>query len=186
LVFIDVTVTIKSRIVTVKGPRGTITKPFNHKAIEIKIMNEATKNRQGKHIRLRMWNASYREAAAVTTFKSLIANMLTGVTEGFRYKMRLVYNHFPINIVIAKDKKTLEIVNFLGGKKSHHIKLPPGATVIKSSDVKDELVFDGPDNSTLSLACARVNQSCGIGNKDERKFLDGIFVSEKTLIQPRD
>jgi len=81
LVFIDVTVTIKSRIVTVKGPRGTITKPFNHKAIEIKIMNEATKNRQGKHIRLRMWNASYRESAAVTTFKSLIANMLTGCTE---------------------------------------------------------------------------------------------------------
>jgi large subunit ribosomal protein L9e len=79
--FADVTVTIKSRIVTVKGPRGTITKPFNHKAIEIKITNEATKNRQGKHIRLRMWNASYREAASVTTFKSLISNMLIGVTE---------------------------------------------------------------------------------------------------------
>ena len=149
-------------------------------------MVEATKNRQGKHIRLRMWNASYRESASVTTFKSLISNMMIGVTEGFRYKMRLVYNHFPINIVIPKDKKSLDIVNFLGGKKSHHIKLPVGATVTKSSDVKDELVFDGPDNATLSLACARTCQACGIGNKDERKFLDGIFVSEKTLIAPRD
>lgn len=100
--------------------------------------------------------------------------------------MRLVYNHFPINIVISKDKSTLEIVNFLGGKKSHFIKLPPGATVYKSSDVKDELVFDGIDNASLSLACARTNQACGIGNKDERKFLDGIFVSEKTLTDPKD
>jgi len=133
-----------------------------------------------------MWNASYKQAAAVTTFTSLIRNMITGVTEGFRYKMRLVYNHFPINIVVAKNKNSLEIVNFLGGKKSHHIKLPDGATVTKSSDVKDELVFDGIDNASLSLACARVNQACGIGNKDERKFLDGIFVSEKTLIQPKD
>ena len=74
--------------------------------------------------------------------------------------MRLVYNHFPINIVIAKDKKTLEIINFLGGKKSHFIKLPPGATVTKSADVKDELLFDGPDNASLSLACARTNQAC--------------------------
>merc|ERR1711908_228395 len=121
-----------------------ITKPFNHKAIEIKITNEATKGRQGKHVRLRMWNASYREAAAVTTFKSLISNMMIGVTEGFRYKMRLVYNHFPINIKIPKDKKSLEIENFLGGKKSHFVKLPPGATVTKTDikEVKDELVFD--------------------------------------------
>jgi large subunit ribosomal protein L9e len=58
--------------------------------------------------------------------------------------------------------------------------------VFKSADVKDELTFDGPDNASLSLACARTNQACKIGKKDERKFLDGIFVSEKTLTAPRD
>ena len=100
--------------------------------------------------------------------------------------MRLVYNHFPINIQVAKNKNSLEIVNFLGGKKSHHIELPAGATVTKTTDVKDELVFDGIDNASLSLACARVNQACSIGDKDDRKFLDGIFVSEKTLIEPKD
>ena len=100
--------------------------------------------------------------------------------------MRLVYNHFPINIVVAKDKNSLEIKNFLGGKKSHFIQLPKGATVYSSKDVKDELVFDGIDNATLSLACARTNQACQIGNKDERKFLDGIFVSQRTLTNPKD
>ena len=100
--------------------------------------------------------------------------------------MRLVYNHFPINCVISKKQDLLEIRNFLGGKKSHFIQLPPGATVYQSKDVKDELVFDGIDNASLSLACARTNQACSIGNKDERKFLDGIFVSEKTLTKPKD
>lgn len=74
--------------------------------------------------------------------------------------MRLVYNHFPINIMIAKDKKSFDIVNFLGGRKAHTIVLPPGSTVFKSADVKDELVFDGIDNAAISLVCARTNQAC--------------------------
>lgn len=74
----------------------------------------------------------------------------------------------------------------MGGKKSHLVVLPPGAKVVLSKDVKDELVFDGIDNASLSLACARVSQVCSIGTKDERKFLDGIFVSEKTLIDPKN
>ena len=76
-----VTVTVKSRIVTVKGPRGEITKPFNHKAIEIKVMDTVVQKKKGKYVRLRMWNASYKQAAAVTTFTSLIKNMTIGVTE---------------------------------------------------------------------------------------------------------
>ena len=141
---------------------------------------------KGLCARIRMWNGGYKQACAVTTVKSLISNMITGVTEGYRYKMRLVYNHFPINAVISKKGDTVEIKNFLGGKKSHLIVLPPHTTVYSSKDVKDELVFDGIDVAALSLACARVNQSCGIGNKDERKFLDGIFVSEKTLTNPKE
>ena len=100
--------------------------------------------------------------------------------------MRMVHAHFPINAVISKDQKQIEIKNFLGGKKSHLIKLHPGCTVYLSKDVKDELVFDGIDNALVSLGCARVSQVCKIGEKDERKFLDGIFVSEKTLTNPKE
>ena len=100
--------------------------------------------------------------------------------------MRLVHAHFPITAVISKDQKQIEIKNFLGGKKSHLIKLNEGCTVYLSKDVKDELVFDGIDNALLSQSCARVSQVCKIGNKDERKFLDGIFVSQKTLTKPKE
>lgn len=100
--------------------------------------------------------------------------------------MRLVYAHFPISCIISKDKTQIEVKNFLGGKRPHTIQLPAGCTVFASKDVKDELVFDGIDNAKLSLACARVGQVCRIGDKDERKFLDGIFVSQKTLTDPKE
>ena len=100
--------------------------------------------------------------------------------------MRMVHAHFPINTVISKDKKQIEIKNFLGGKESHTINLQPGCTVTLSKDVKDELVIEGIDNSLVSLCCAQICQVCKIGTKDERKFLDGIFVSERTLIDPKN
>ena len=81
LVRLDVKVTVKARQVTVKGPKGEISKSFAHKACEIKVINYQTKKLSGLYVRLRMWNSSYKQAAAVTTFTSLIRNMFIGVTE---------------------------------------------------------------------------------------------------------
>jgi large subunit ribosomal protein L9e len=93
--------------------------------------------------------------------------------------MRLVHAHFPINIIIPKDGKSLEVKNFLGGKEVHKIDMLPG-TICKMSDVlKDEIIFEGIDNQNISLTCAQISQSCKIGDKDDRKFLDGVYVSEK-------
>ena len=100
--------------------------------------------------------------------------------------MRLVHAHFPINAIISKDQKQIEIKNFLGGKKGHMLNLLPGCTVSLSKETQNELIFDGIDNAAISICCARVSQSCQIGDKDERKFLDGIFVSEKTRIEPKE
>ena len=72
---------VKSRKVTIKGPRGEITKDFSHIPIEIKIMKMATKKMKGLYARIRMWNGGYKQACAVTTVKSLISNMIIGVTE---------------------------------------------------------------------------------------------------------
>merc|ERR1712188_354522 len=83
----DVTVRVRSRKVTVKGPRGEVTKDFSHLACEIQLINCKEKKRQGLHVRIRMWFGGYKQACATNTLKSLILNMLTGVTEGFQYKM---------------------------------------------------------------------------------------------------
>lgn len=55
----------------------------------------------------------------------------------------------------------------------------PGCKAAMSPELKDELIFEGIDNQNLSLTCAQISQSCKIGDKDDRKFLDGIYVSEK-------
>jgi large subunit ribosomal protein L9e len=93
--------------------------------------------------------------------------------------MRLVHAHFPINIVIPKDGKSIEVKNFLGGKQVQKVDMLPGCSCRMSPDLKDEIIFDGIDVQYLSLTCAQVSQSCNIGNKDDRKFLDGVYVSEK-------
>jgi large subunit ribosomal protein L9e len=98
--------------------------------------------------------------------------------------MRMVYAHFPINCLISKDKTQVEVKNFLGGKEGHLIQLPKGVTAVLSN--KDELTLEGNSNADISLSCARICQVCKIGTKDERKFLDGIFVSETSTIEPRD
>jgi large subunit ribosomal protein L9e len=100
--------------------------------------------------------------------------------------MRLVHAHFPINAIVAKDGKSVEVKNFLGGRQIKKIVMQPGCTVRLSVEVKDELIFEGIDKAGVSLGCAQVCQVCKIGTKDERKFLDGIFVSERSVIKARE
>ena len=100
--------------------------------------------------------------------------------------MRCVHAHFPINAITAKDGSHVKVRNFLGGKQEKHTDMIPGVTVTNCPDVKDTIIFQGFDNAAVSLCCARVCQSVWVGKKDERKFLDGIFVSKKELIEPRE
>jgi hypothetical protein len=61
----------------------------------------------------------------------------------FRYKMRLVYAHFPINANAESGGKELSIRNFLGEKVVRHIPMGEGVIVKKDVDVKDQLLFEG-------------------------------------------
>jgi large subunit ribosomal protein L9e len=91
--------------------------------------------------------------------------------------MRFVYSHFPINVTLAGD--VVEIRNFLGEKRVRKVKLLDGVSYIRSADVKDEIQLLGNDIANVSLTAAQIQQSTNVRNKDLRKFLDGIYVSEK-------
>jgi len=126
-----VKVSVKARKITVKGPRGEIKKDLSHLPIDLRVMKMATGKSAQKDlgVRVQMWNAGYKQASSVGTFASIIRNAIVGVTEGYRYRMKMVHAHFPITALISKDKKQIEIKNFLGGKKSHLIKMQEGCTV---------------------------------------------------------
>merc|ERR1712170_209226 len=106
-----------------KGARGEVTKDFSHVACELKKMKQTTKKRNGTFVRIRIWFGGQKQSCAVNTLKSAIGNMVIGVTEGFRYKMRLVHAHFPINVAIPKDGTSITVKNFLGGKQDKIIKM---------------------------------------------------------------
>ena len=78
-----VTVTAKARKITVKGPKGEIKKDLSHLPIDIRVMKQATGKSSKKQlgVRVQMWNAGYKQACAVFTFKSIISNCIIGVTE---------------------------------------------------------------------------------------------------------
>jgi large subunit ribosomal protein L9e len=126
-----VTVAIKSRIINVEGPRGKLEKNVRHINMDIQLI----KGKENK-VTLAVWQGGRKHVACLRTIKSLIENMVTGVTkvrngdrvgkapkltlllnlQGFRYKMRLVYAHFPINCIIQEGGTLVEIRNFLGEK----------------------------------------------------------------------
>merc|ERR1712166_858971 len=154
-----VTCTVKSRIVTIKGPRGENRKDFSHLNCEIQRTKTGAKGVSGgQYLRIRMWFGGYKQACAVNTLKSHITNMCIGITEGFQYKMRCVHAHFPINCIVPKDGSCVDIKNFIGGKQIHHIQMIKGVTVRLCTEVKDQLIFEGADNGDLSLCCARVSR----------------------------
>jgi large subunit ribosomal protein L9e len=76
----------------------------------------------------------------------------------------------------------LEVRNFLGEKFLRKVPMSPGVTVEISKAQKDELYVNGNDIELVSKSAARIQQSTTVKNKDIRKFLDGLYVSEKTTI----
>ena len=175
-----VEVTVKSRVVTVKGKKGELTRDFKHINMDLYITDsEPHPETEETHkiIKLDLWFAFRKQLACVRTVCSHIQNMFTGVQRGFEYKMRFVYSHFPINVTTVGD--VVEIRNFLGERRVRKIELLPGVKYTRSADVKDEIVLSGIDIAKVSICAAKIQQATNIRKKDLRKFLDGIYVSEK-------
>merc|ERR1712178_567659 len=170
-----VTVDVKSRNVVVKGPRGTLTKSFKHMSIDLFKPDANT-------VQVEKWFSLSKEQAVIKTCASHIQNMITGVTKGFQYRMKMVYAHFPTNAQIANDAKSVDMVNFIGQKVKFNIQALDGVKIERDPKVNTELLVSGNDIENVSGTCALINQSCQVKRKDIRKFLDGVYVAEKGTI----
>ncbi|KAG9259926.1 60S ribosomal protein L9 [Astyanax mexicanus] len=173
-----VDVSLKGRTITVKGPRGTLRREFSHINLELRLLGK-----KQKKLRVDKWWGNRKELATVRTICSHVQNMIKGVTMGFRYKMRSVYAHFPINVVIQESGSLVEIRNFLGEKYIRRVRMRPGVNCALSAAQKDELVLEGNDIELVSNSAALIQQATSVRKKDIRKFLDGIYVSEKTTVE---
>ena len=79
-----VSLSVKSRLVTVKGPRGELTKNLRHINMEIKKISD-------KKIKLVVWHGARKHVACLRTVRSLITNMIQGVTKVcFRWNLHFI------------------------------------------------------------------------------------------------
>ena len=172
-----VEVTVKNREVTIKGPRGTLKKNFNHLPVQLLLSKDK------RTLTVEVWFGNKKMSSGLRTICTHISNMQTGVLQGFRYKMRFVAAHFPINANIVDGGKEIEVRNFLGEKLVRKVPAREGVTITRSTALKDEIILEGNDVEKVSQTCADIHHSVLVKNKDIRKFLDGIYVSEKGAIQ---
>jgi len=172
-----VDITVKARVISVSGPRGKLTKNVRHVNMDIRLLMGKTNK-----VTLAVWQGGRKHVACLRTIRTLINNMVIGVTQCFRYKMRAVYAHFPINCIIQNEGSMVEIRNFLGEKIVRHVSMLNGVTISESKTQKDELILEGNDIDMVSQSAASIHGICRVRNKDIRKFLDGIYVSDKGSI----
>ncbi|KAL0400511.1 UNVERIFIED_CONTAM: 60S ribosomal protein L9 [Sesamum latifolium] len=191
-----VKITVKAKLIEVEGPRGKLSRDFKHLSLDFQLITDEDTGK--KKLKVDAWFGSRKTTAAIRTALSHVSNLINGVTKGYRYKMRFVYAHFPINASITNSGTAIEIRNFLGEKRVRKVDMLEGVSVVRSEKVKDELVLEGNDIELVSRSAALINQfylayltltgvyfiwtEMPCKNKDIRKFLDGIYVSEKGAI----
>ena len=159
----NVQLTVEGRKITAQGPKGKLTKDFGHTKLAMV--------KEGNTLRLSIENPRRTEAALVGTISAHVKNMIKGVSQGFVYKMKIVFVHFPTGVKVVG--KEVHIENFVGERKARI------ADILGDTKVtikQDDVILEGIDIDEVSQTAANIQTRAKIRNKDLRKFLDGIYV----------
>lgn len=165
-----ITFELKGMHVSVKGPKGRLQKDFasptfggmvrmEHAGNTLKIMTEESKRK-------------YK--SEVGTIVACVNNMLKGVTAAWKYKLRVVFMHFPVTVKV--QGREVLISNFLGEKA------PRKAVIIGETKVElagEDITVSGIDLEAAGQTAANLERATRILARDRRVFMDGIFITEK-------
>ncbi|AJC71257.1 50S ribosomal protein L6 [Thermococcus guaymasensis DSM 11113] len=161
-----VEVTVEGNTVKVKGPKGELEREFKYPGVQIFTDD-------GKVVIYKEFPRR-KDIAIARTFKAHINNMIKGVTEGFTYKLKVVYSHFPVTVKVQGDEVVIE--NFIGEKNPRRAKILPGVTV---KVMGQEILVEGIDKEAVGQTAANIEQATRITKWDRRVFQDGIYIVEK-------
>lgn len=167
-----VKVDISGNRVIVKGPLGTLERDFGNIPVIIRTSDSS--------IIVESYFAGRREKAIVGTVAGHIRNMILGVTRGWRYKLKIVFSHFPMNAKAQGNQLIIE--NFMGRRSKITLNIPKG---VKVSTTKDDIVIEGIDKEVVSQFAAAVELVTTLrgeerisphGREGGPGVLDGIYV----------
>lgn len=159
--------------VTVKGPLGSVEKTFRNVPISISASD-------GKVV-LEVFEARKREYAILGAIKGALNNAFLGVTRGWRYKLKIIYTHFPMLVKIQGSQLSIE--NFLGRKSKIVLEVPKGVKVQLQG--KEDIIVEGVDRDVVSQFAANIERAVELhgdekpaphGREGGLGVVDGIYV----------
>ncbi|RLI98602.1 MAG: 50S ribosomal protein L6 [Candidatus Aenigmatarchaeota archaeon] len=156
----------EGNVLTVKGPKGELTRDFSHP----KIVTEAKE----KKVTFRGDDEKRKTYALLGTFASHVRNMVTGVTKGWEARIKAVYSHFPVKVAVQGD--TVAIQNFLGERSTREAKIV-GDTVVNAK--KDDIIITGTSKEDVGQTAANIELIAKVKGFDRRIFQDGFYVTQK-------
>jgi large subunit ribosomal protein L6 len=159
---------LKGMKIIVTGPKGMLERDFTGEPVNINL----SRNK----ITLSVAFPRKRELAMLGTIEAHIRNMIVGVTEGYTYRLTIVYSHFPITV----DVKPGEVIikNLYGQRDPRRAKI--FGTDVKVKVDGDELIVTGINKEHVGQTSANIQEVCklrGKYHKDPRRFMDGIWLS---------
>ena len=177
-----VRVTVDGKRVRVEGPLGSVEKDFSHaKRVELRL--------QGSELVVEAFNADKKTYSIVNTIASKIENMMIGVTRGFRYRMKIVFAHFPMSVKVDERSQVVVIENFLGGRGKITARIEPG---VKVRVERDDVVIEGVDKEAVAQTAANIREATKLrgrrrlsphGREGGPGVLDGIYVYARENIR---
>lgn len=160
-------------LVKVKGPLGEATKEFRNTPVVMSLQD-------GKII-LEVFNARKRDYAIIGTYRGIFKNIFLGVTKGWRYKLKVIYTHFPMLVKVQGSQLIIE--NFLGRRSKIVLEIPKGVKAEVKG--KEDLIVEGVDRELVSQFAAAIQAATEL-HGDERPsphgregglgVVDGIYV----------
>ena len=168
----ELKMTIKGKTVTVEGPKGHLSRSFENVDVELK--------KKGKKFDLKAYYINKKRKGFTLAVIGYIQNMIKGVMEGYTYKSKIIFSHFPITVEPDNNKKQITIKNLYGGRK--HIVVPIVGEDTKVKVEKDDVIIEGIDKEAVGQTTANMQEACrlrGKRKKDPETFMDGIWLWHK-------
>jgi large subunit ribosomal protein L6 len=168
----SVDISMENKMITVSGEKGSITRGFKAPSVTLDVSDG----------RIQVITRSNRkkDRALLGTISSRVQNMITGVQEGFEYKLRIYYAHFPMTVSVEKESQRVKIDNFLGEKFPRYARIVGESRVDIRGDV---ITVTGPDKESVGQTAANLEQTTRISKRDLRVFQDGIYLFEKNGVK---
>ncbi len=161
-----VTATAIQGMLTIKGPKGEVTRNFLHPKIVISVLPE------GITFTVKLFTKS--EKKILNTFKAHIKNMFKGVSDGHEYKLRVCSGHFPMNVSVKGNK--LDVKNFIGEAVPRTMNFKEGVIVKLEGDL---ITVTGINKELVAQSAASIEKLTRRNGFDKRRFQDGIYIIEK-------